>query len=428
MRYMNILKSAEAAGTRAWLVGDTARMIVMGVQPDLMTLAVDTEDLSRIAPALGGTLDSRGVFPVLRGTLEGIPYRIFKLQGNTIEEDLERRDFSINAIAFRSDGGVVDPFNGRLDIRNSVIRLTGDDIELIHRDPLRILRMLRFAAELDMDIFWKSDADVRKFLESSGEELKKMPPERVGREILSGMKQRPWRFISLCDTYNLLPVFMKELDDLKGVPDQAGGTLFDHVLKTLGAIQRRLESHSRGEQDDSAVILAGLFSRAGTRSLDEPEMTPERERLISGYLSRWNIPSETIRDATAIIGSYRRFYTPRTEEEMCASVLAYGMAAVEAAIKFAVCIAEAEALPHAETLEDNQWALAQVLRRFDSVARQMNGTTRYLTGDEVMALLKLAPGKKVGELLKGLDMAVGTGKISGRAEAEAWIIAHGRDS
>ena len=66
-----------------------------------------------------------------------------------------------------------------------------------------------------------------------------------------------------------------------------------------------------------------------------------------------------------------------------------------------------------------------MLRRFASTARQMDGSDRFLTGGEVMNLLKLVPGRKVGEILNGLDMAVGTGRVSSRSEAEAWVLRHG---
>ena len=65
--------------------------------------------------------------------------------------------------------------------------------------------------------------------------------------------------------------------------------------------------------------------------------------------------------------------------------------------------------------------MKQVLRRFKTVELQTEGASRYMTGREVMNLLNMKPGKKVGELLEGLDMAVGTGKVSSRQAAEEWL-------
>ena len=434
--YMNILKAVEDSGVRAWLVGDTVRMIEMGIQPHIITMALDTDDLFKVAHAIGtGTVDARGPFPALRGEMNGMSFRGFTLQGGSIENDLARRDFSIEAIAMRSDGGIVDPFGGIFDIRNKVLRLTGDDIELIYNDPLRIVRMLRLAAELEMDIFWKTDADIRKFLDTHANVMNDMPLERWGREIINGMERRPWRFIRFCDSYNLLPFFLKDLDNLKNVNDNSNKvnaygkayTIFDHVLDTLHVIESRLDTHKIMQRD--AFILAGLFSRINTRTLDEVNDTDKRkvtDRLITEYLTNWNIPSDVINEVISIISSYSLFYKPITEEQLCKYIIEYDAVAVEVAREFAACIAIAEKRPE-ETLEilrDNRWNLSQVLRRFNNVTEQMNGAERYLTGREIMSILNIAPSKRVGELLDALDFAVGTGKVCSRKAAEQWLLSN----
>ena len=190
------LKAVEEAGEKAWLVGNTARTIAMDLQPDVLSMTAEPCDLGALAGRLGnGTVGAVGGFPVLRTAVLDMPVEVALLQGGSIEEDLARRDFSMNAIAFRSDWGVVDPFGGRHDIRNRVIRLTGDDIELVRRDPLRIIRMLRFAAELSMDIFWKTETDVRVFIEANPGLIRGTAPECWGREILGGMHNCPHNFV-----------------------------------------------------------------------------------------------------------------------------------------------------------------------------------------------------------------------------------------
>ena len=208
--YLDVLEKIEETGTKAWLVGDTVRMLFTGVQPDVITLAVDSNDMYGIALALeNGAVDARGTYPALRGEILGVPFRAFALRGETIEDDLACRDLSIEAIAIRSDGGVIDPFGGRFDIRNRVIRLTGDNVDLIDADPLRILRMLRFSAELDMDMFWKTTGDVREFLDLHSDRMQNIPDERWGREILKGIQRRPYKFMKLCDDFHLIPFFLK---------------------------------------------------------------------------------------------------------------------------------------------------------------------------------------------------------------------------
>lgn len=422
--YMSALKAVEETGVRAWLVGDTARMIAMDAQPATLSMVAEPCDLDALAAALGnGTVDAVGGFPVLRAKVLDTPVEIVLLQGDSIEEDLARRDFSMNAIAFRGDGGVVDPFGGRHDIRNRVIRLTGDDIELVRRDPLRIVRMLRFAAELGMDIFWKTETDVRTFIESYPGQIRGMPSERWGREILNGVRRCPYNFVRLCDGYRLLSFFLPELEDLKAVVEpRTGLTLFEHAMTTLRAVQDRLGGNKI--KDHQSFSLAGLFCRLGTRELDAPDLAPAA-KIASGYLGRWNIPSDTIDRVAAIVMNYRAFYAPRTEEELCRDVLRDGLEAVEMTFEFALCGALAERFPGTDVLKGNRRRLEQVVGRFESVARRTDGSSRFLTGDEVMDLLKLPPGRKVGEILGGLDVAVGTGRVASRSEAEDWVLRRG---
>lgn len=427
--YLDVLEKVEETGVRAWLVGDTVRMLEMGVQPETITLAVDAQDMYQVALSLGtGTVDARGPYPALRGDLLGVQFRAFGLRGPTIEDDLAKRDLSIEAIAVRSDGGIVDPFGGRFDIRNKVIRITGDDVDLIEADPLRILRMLRFAAELEMDIFWKSETDVRKFLELHADRMKNIPPERWGREIMKGLHRRPARFIELCDDYELIPFFLKELDDLRYIPDglNKGMSIFDHVICTLGMIESRMDTNKLMQND--AFVLGGLFGRIGTSKLDNSDRTKQSDNLVKEYLTKWNIPSETIDDVIAIITRFKSFYQPVTEERFCEVALEYSTEAIEIALEFAKCVASAEGFigKYRDILDNNTWNLNQVLRRFRNVSLQTEGASRYLTGREVMNLLHIKPGRRVGELLEGLDMAVGTGKVNSRAKAEEWLKAQNK--
>ena len=415
--YLDVLQKIEETNAKAWLVGDTVRMIQMGIQPDLITLAIDSDDMYSLALALGvGTVDARGPYPALRGELLGVPFRAFSLRGKTIEDDLACRDLSIEAIAIRSDGGIVDPFGGRLDIRNRVIRLTGDNVDLIVDDPLRILRMLRFSAELEMDIFWKTESDVRAFLKEHFDRMAEIPAERWGREIIKGIAHRPYKFIRLCNSYHLVPFFLKELEDLKS--DQR---LYEHVLKLLAIIEKKLDTNKIMQGD--AFVLAGLLGNIGTKTLDGRDRTKFTDRLVSEYLTRWNVNSGTIDEVIAIINSYKNFYKPVSELEFCKAVLEHSEDAIEVALEFAKCVLESENATekYSEILENNTWNLQQVLRRFNNVRLQTEGAERYMTGREVMALLNMKPGRRVGELLDGLDIAVGTGKVSNRAGAEAWL-------
>ena len=106
--------------------------------------------------------------------------------GATLDEDLARRDYTINAIAFSpTNGGLYDPFNGRVDLEKGIVRSVGDPSERMREDRLRALRAIRFAARFDFRIepkTWES-------IVASAPYLTRLSPERVRQEIEKTMEQ-----------------------------------------------------------------------------------------------------------------------------------------------------------------------------------------------------------------------------------------------
>jgi tRNA nucleotidyltransferase (CCA-adding enzyme) len=114
----------------------------------------------------------------------------------TIEQDLARRDLTINAIAIAEDGSVVDPFGGRADLQGRVLRHVG---EAFVEDPLRVLRLARFAARFDDFSIAAATCDLMRRMTASGE-LSALVAERVWQELARGlMEQRPSRMIAVLD-------------------------------------------------------------------------------------------------------------------------------------------------------------------------------------------------------------------------------------
>jgi tRNA nucleotidyltransferase/poly(A) polymerase len=422
--YLRILEAVESSGVRAWLVGDSVRDVVMGIRPLTLSVVTDRCDLEALKLSLGeGSILGVDPFFVLHTSILGVKVEISCMQGNSIEEDLARRDFSMNAIAIRSDDSFVDPFNGCHDIRNSLIRLTADDIDLVKSDPIRIIRMFRFAAELDMHIFWKSEADVRAFISRNAEQIRDMPLERWGREVLIGMRRCPYNFIFLCDHFRLLPFFLSEMEDLKSIPLEGGGSLFDHTLDTVKIVQTFLSGRKQRESD-IALSLASLFHHAGS-AVNQPSDTARAAGVAARHLKSWNVNAETLNMVCTIVKHYRLPYTAVTEEQFARAIQEHGAEAVNIIVDFAICNSQADKMKNMETLTANKWRLGEVLRRREEMRRRMDGASRYLSGDEVMKILQLRPGKIIGEILNELDIAVGTGLVGSKKEATDWVLKRG---
>ncbi|MEO6227027.1 MAG: multifunctional CCA addition/repair protein [Thermomonas sp.] len=138
----------------------------------------------------------------------------------TLEEDLRRRDFTINAIAEAADGHLVDPFNGVADLDARVLRHVGDAFV---EDPLRVLRAARFMARfasLGFSIAPETLALMRQM--ASDGELADLAPERIWQELAKALRsQRPSAFLRSLHQADALRAILPEVEALYGVPQRA---------------------------------------------------------------------------------------------------------------------------------------------------------------------------------------------------------------
>jgi len=133
----------------------------------------------------------------------------------TLEEDLARRDLTINAIAKDAGGKLIDPFNGLADIKSKTLRHVSDAFA---EDPVRILRAARFAARFTEFTVAPETLDLMRQMVQSGE-VDALVPERVWQELSKGlMEQKPSRMFDVLRSCGALHKILPELDKLWGVP------------------------------------------------------------------------------------------------------------------------------------------------------------------------------------------------------------------
>jgi tRNA nucleotidyltransferase (CCA-adding enzyme) len=138
----------------------------------------------------------------------------------TLEDDLRRRDFTINAIAEARDGTLVDPFGGARDIEARVLRHVG---EAFVEDPLRVLRAARFMARLAPLGFRVAPETLALMRDmAAGGELAELAPERVWQELAKALRSKaPSAFLRTLRDANALVAVLPEVDALYGVPQRA---------------------------------------------------------------------------------------------------------------------------------------------------------------------------------------------------------------
>jgi tRNA nucleotidyltransferase (CCA-adding enzyme) len=206
------------------------------VRDELLGLAVKDKDFVVVGGTLQAMLDKgyRPVgkdFPVFlhpkthdeyalarteRKTAKG--YKGFVVHASpevTLEEDLARRDLTINAIAKDADGKLIDPFNGVADLKAKTLRHVSDAFS---EDPVRILRAARFAARFTEFTIAPETLKLMQQMVQNGE-VNALVPERVWQELSKGlMEQKPSRMFEVLRACGALHKILPELDKLWGVP------------------------------------------------------------------------------------------------------------------------------------------------------------------------------------------------------------------
>jgi tRNA nucleotidyltransferase (CCA-adding enzyme) len=132
----------------------------------------------------------------------------------SLEEDLARRDLTINAMAEDSDGNVIDPYNGQADLDAGVLRHVG---EAFQEDPVRILRVARFAARYGFSIAPETAVMMSEMVESG--EVDSLTPERIWQELEKALGEAtPTRFFMVLKECGALSRLFPEVDALFGIP------------------------------------------------------------------------------------------------------------------------------------------------------------------------------------------------------------------
>ena len=155
----------------------------------------------------------------------------------TLEDDQNRRDFTINALAIslnrENPGEVLDPFGGLEDIRNRILRTPLDPDTTFSDDPLRMMRAVRFASQLNFTISEETLASITR----NAERIKIVSAERITTELNKILAtDKPSAGFLLLEQTGLLGIILPELDRLKGVEDKEGKghkDNFHHTLKVL---------------------------------------------------------------------------------------------------------------------------------------------------------------------------------------------------
>ncbi|MDF2624513.1 MAG: multifunctional tRNA nucleotidyl transferase/23-cyclic [Kosakonia cowanii] len=222
----------------------------------------------------------------------------------TLEQDLLRRDLTVNALAQDENGTIIDPFNGQQDLRQRILRHVSP---AFNEDPLRVLRVARFAARYAHLSFRIADETMTLMRDMTGAgELEHLTPERVWKETESALRTRnPQVYFQVLRDCGALKVLFPEIDALFGVPAPAKWhPEIDTGIHTLMTVS--MAAMLSPEVD---VRFATLCHDLG-KGLTPPALWPRHHghgpagvRLVEGLCQRLRVPNE-LRDLAKLVAEY----------------------------------------------------------------------------------------------------------------------------
>ena len=271
----NIIETLEASGYEAFAVGGCVRDTLLLRMPgdwDITTSAKPEE----VKALFEHTIDTgiqHGTVTVMKNHV-GYEVTTYRIDGEyedarhpkeviftaNLVEDLKRRDFTINAMAYNDRVGLVDEFGGIEDLENHVIRCVGNPVERFSEDALRMLRAVRFAAQLGFQIDDATKAAVKELAPT----LEKVSKERIAVELIKTLTSNHPEEMRTAYELGLTKVFMPEFDVAMETKQQN-----PHHKYTVGEHSIVAMQHVRPERLIRLIMLLHDLAKPVVKTIDD---------------------------------------------------------------------------------------------------------------------------------------------------------------
>lgn len=460
------------AGYEAYPVGGCVRDLLRGVAPKDWDVATSAkpEEILRLFPEsfyenafLTVTMKTGSDNP----TLAEIEITTFRAEGKytdkrhpddvryaqTLEKDLSRRDFTMNALALRLRSGqalpvadyeIIDPFGGTADIEKKIIRAVGDPDKRFNEDALRMMRAVRFGMQLGFSV----EPATAEAIKRNAGALDFIAKERIRDELLKIFETSKARDgIELLHELELLKHIMPELEDGIGIVNRPKIlTVWEHNLKAL--------EYGAKSGYPPLICLAALLHDVGKPATKGPINTKNDEWTFYGHdvvgakiatriLERLHFPRNDIEKIATLIRWHLFKYDPDegiTDSSIRRLIRHVGADNMDDLVKLRICdrmgMGVPKALPY--RLRHFQFRVEKILREEEAPSVKKIA----IKGEDIMKILSIPPGPKIGAVLEVLLQEVidnpkknareyllgRIGELAELSEAELAGIAHAAES
>ena len=308
-----LIRIIKENGFDAYAVGGCIRDSLMGRRPHDwdVTTSAKPEEIKRIFRRTIDTGIEHGTVTVLmdRDAYEVTTYRIDGVYkdcrhpssvrfSSDLKEDLKRRDFTINAIAYNDEEGLVDPFNGVRDIKKGIIRCVGVPEERFSEDALRIMRAVRFSAQLGFEI----EPQTRAAIKGLSENLSKISAERIAAELIKTITSPSPEKIRDAYELGITNVVLPEFDRIMQTEQNT-----KHHIYTVGEHTIRTMMNIAPERILRLTMLFHDMGKPELKTTDEfgtdhfKKHAFASERISKEIVRRLKLDNDTIRNVSLLV-------------------------------------------------------------------------------------------------------------------------------
>lgn len=415
-RVIRIIATLQEHGYEAYAVGGCVRDSLLGRKPedwDITTSAMPEETKALFAHTFDTGIE-HGTITVLLDK-EGFEVTTYRIDGKyedgrhpeevtftrSLEEDLKRRDFTINAMAYNDKEGLVDIFGGIEDLNQRVIRCVGDARERFSEDALRILRGVRFAAQLGFEI----EAGTRVGMKDLAPNLQKISAERVQVELIKLLlSDRP---DMLREAYELgiTKEFLPEFDVLMRTEQETPHHRYSVGEHTLCAMK-----NVRADKSLRLTMLLHDMGKPKLKTVDEngrahfKRHALESEKIAKQILRRLKFDNDTMKKVVRLV-LYHDYRMPAEERAVRRAMNKIGEDIFPYYMEVRRADVLAQSMYKRKEKLDNLDEIERIYKEIVEKGQCVSLKDLAVTGKDLIEA-GMKPGKEIGEKLNELLMLV----------------------
>jgi tRNA nucleotidyltransferase (CCA-adding enzyme) len=407
-----IIDTLEEAGFEAYAVGGCVRDSILGREPDDwdITTSAKPEEMKRLFPRTVDTGIKHGTVTVLLGG-EGFEVTTYRIDGtyedgrhpsevtftSNLKEDLLRRDFTINAMAYNERDGLMDLYGGLADIDKQVIRCVGDAVERFEEDALRMLRAVRFSAQLG----YRIDEVTGEAVKALAPNLQKISAERIRVELVKLVTSPHPDYLRTAYELGITAQVLPEFDLCMETPQRHRHHCYDvgeHILHSM-----------LGVEPDKVLRLGMLFHDIGkpqTLTVDPDGTTHnkrhplEGEKITRKVMRRLKFDNDTTDKVTKLV-LYHDYDIAPTEAGVRRAVNRIG----EDIFPMIFTVRRADIAAQSDYMREEKLAkVAYIEKLYREVLVRRDAVTLKdlaISGNDLIAG-GMPPGRQIGETLSAL--------------------------